>query len=207
MSAPEATDCAWLHQFASDRICGVLPGCCASRLLLVDVQASQHALWIQQRRACADAGAVLRRYKNGDRGQTYHFTRVCGQETSQEQYFGLTAASMVCHLQSLFEIISDGVTQCSAEVCQERRQPVGRWHFVWHVFICRFASAAGHARLSHLATVVQVRELLTEEPCSSVVMAYGISAAGKTFTIEVGRRTLHHLCAPLENVSVMRARE
>lgn len=32
----------------------------------------------------------------------------------------------------------------------------------------------------------QVRELLTEEPCSSVIMAYGISAAGKTFTIEVG---------------------
>ncbi len=32
----------------------------------------------------------------------------------------------------------------------------------------------------------QVRELLMEEPCSSVIMAYGISAAGKTFTIEVG---------------------
>lgn len=62
-------------------------------------------------------------YKNGDRGQTYHFTRVCGQETTQEEYFGLTAASMV-------------------------------------------------------------RELLAPQPCSSVLMAYGISAAGKTFTIE-----------------------
>jgi hypothetical protein len=36
-----------------------------------------------------------RRYKNGDRGQTYHFTHVCGQETTQDEYFQLTTASMV----------------------------------------------------------------------------------------------------------------
>ena len=38
---------------------------------------------------------VERRYKNGDRGQTYHFTHVCGQETTQDEYFQLTTANMV----------------------------------------------------------------------------------------------------------------
>ena len=36
-----------------------------------------------------------RRYKNGDRGQTYNFTHVCGQETTQDEYFQLTTANMV----------------------------------------------------------------------------------------------------------------
>ena len=36
-----------------------------------------------------------RSYKNGDRGQTYHFTRVFGPETDQGTYFEATAAPMV----------------------------------------------------------------------------------------------------------------
>lgn len=65
------------------------------------------------------------RYKNGDRGQTYNFSRVFGGDTAQEAFYQATAAPMV-------------------------RQ---------------------------LTRVLQ----------SSVLMAYGISAAGKTHTIEARR--------------------
>ena len=34
-------------------------------------------------------------YKNGDRGQTYNFTRVFNEHTGQEQYFQSTAAPLV----------------------------------------------------------------------------------------------------------------
>ena len=38
-------------------------------------------------------------YKNGDRGQTYNFTRVFNEHTGQEEYFQSTAAPLVglCH--------------------------------------------------------------------------------------------------------------
>jgi hypothetical protein len=63
-----------------------------------------------------------RRYKNGDRGQTYNFSRVFGGDTAQEAFYQATAAPMV-----------------------------------------RQVTRARH---------------------SSVLMAYGISAAGKTHTVE-----------------------
>ncbi|KAK9805478.1 hypothetical protein WJX72_000545 [[Myrmecia] bisecta] len=62
-------------------------------------------------------------YKNGDRGQTYTFSRVFGADTSQQDYFEATAAPMV-------------------------------------------------------------RQLVRKKQQASVMMAYGISAAGKTYTIE-----------------------
>ena len=34
-------------------------------------------------------------YKNGDRGQTYNFTRVFNEHTAQEEYFQATAAPLV----------------------------------------------------------------------------------------------------------------
>ena len=39
--------------------------------------------------------AALIRYKNGERGQTYNFTRVFSEGTSQADYFRATAAPMV----------------------------------------------------------------------------------------------------------------
>lgn len=39
-------------------------------------------------------------YKNGDRGQTYNFTRVFNEHSRQEEYFQSTAAPLVglcCH--------------------------------------------------------------------------------------------------------------
>ena len=65
------------------------------------------------------------RYKNGDRGQTYNFSRVFGEDTGQEAFFGATAAPMA-------------------------------------------------------------RQLL-RAGTSSVMIAYGVSASGKTHTIEVWR--------------------
>ncbi|KAL0031011.1 hypothetical protein WJX79_008907 [Trebouxia sp. C0005] len=62
-------------------------------------------------------------YKNGDRGQTYNFTRVFNEHTAQEEYFQATAAPLVRHL-------------------------------------------------------------VQEQQAAAVLMAYGISAAGKTYTIE-----------------------
>ena len=38
-------------------------------------------------------------YKNGDRGQTYNFTRVFNEHTAQEEYFQATAAPLVRRLQ------------------------------------------------------------------------------------------------------------
>ncbi|BDA50338.1 probable Kinesin-like protein KIF22 at N-terminal half [Coccomyxa sp. Obi] len=61
-------------------------------------------------------------YKNGDRGQTYNFSRVFGEDTAQEQFFQASAQPMV-------------------------------------------------------------RQLMQKQ-ISSVMIAYGISAAGKTYTIE-----------------------
>jgi hypothetical protein len=63
------------------------------------------------------------RYKNGDRGQTYTFSRVCAGDTSQESFFQATAQPMV-------------------------------------------------------------RQLMRSRT-SSVLIAYGTSASGKTYTIEV----------------------
>ena len=62
------------------------------------------------------------RYKNGDRGQTYNFSRVFGDDTGQEQFFQASAQPMV-------------------------------------------------------------RQLMRTQT-SSVMIAYGTSAAGKTYTIE-----------------------
>lgn len=66
---------------------------------------------------------LVLRYKNGDRGQTYSFSRVFNEDTAQEQFFQATAQPMV-------------------------------------------------------------RQLLRSRT-SSVMIAYGTSAAGKTYTIEV----------------------
>ena len=77
-------------------------------------------------------GWCAARYKNGDRGQTYNFSRVFGSDTAQEAFYQATAAPMV-------------------------RQ-------------------------------------LTRALQSSVLMAYGISAAGKTHTIEA-RQPRQSLCA------------
>ncbi len=38
------------------------------------------------------------RYKNGDRGQTYNFSRVFGEDTGQETFFQATAGPMVRQL-------------------------------------------------------------------------------------------------------------
>ena len=79
------------------------------------------------------------RYKNGDRGQTYNFSRVFGGDTQQAAFYQATAAPMV-------------------------RQ-------------------------------------LTRALQSSVIMAYGISAAGKTHTVEARTNAilefLHRQTAPL----------
>lgn len=37
----------------------------------------------------------LQAYKNGDRGQTYSFTRVFDEDTPQQEYFDSTAAPLV----------------------------------------------------------------------------------------------------------------
>lgn len=70
---------------------------------------------------------MLHRYKNGDRGQSYSFSRVFGEDTTQEQFFQASAQPMV-------------------------------------------------------------RQMMRTQT-SSVMIAYGTSAAGKTYTIEV--RTQH----------------
>ncbi len=73
-----------------------------------------------------------RRYKNGDRGQTYNFSRVFGGDTAQEAFYQATAAPMV-----------------------------------------RQVTRARH---------------------SSVLMAYGISAAGKTHTVEARAHPPRNIC-------------
>ena len=85
-------------------------------------QASSQASDARHRKSHLGCAA---RYKNGDRGQTYNFSRVFGGDTRQEAFYQATAAPMV-------------------------RQ-------------------------------------LTRGLQSSVLMAYGISAAGKTHTIEARR--------------------
>ena len=72
------------------------------------------------------------RYKNGDRGQTYNFSRVFGEDTGQEAFFSATSAPMV-------------------------------------------------------------RQLL-RAGTSSVMIAYGVSASGKTHTIEVWRMHCSDSC-------------
>ena len=42
-----------------------------------------------------DRGHLECRYKNGDHGQQYIFSKVFGQETNQQAYFASTAAPMV----------------------------------------------------------------------------------------------------------------
>ena len=91
-------------------------------------RASCHASNAQLRKC--DLGRAAR-YKNGDRGQTYNFSRVFGGDTGQEAFYAATAAPMV-------------------------RQ-------------------------------------LTRGLQSSVFMAYGISAAGKTHTIEARRLRPPHM--------------
>ncbi len=51
---------------------------------------------------------------------------------------------------------------------------------------------------------VQVKQLLRKKQCSSVMMAYGISAAGKTHTIEVGHGAFPGLCGPPQGKKVGR---
>lgn len=85
------------------------------------------------------------RYKNGDRGQTYNFSRVFGDDTGQEQFFQASAQPMV-------------------------------------------------------------RQLMRTQT-SSVMIAYGTSAAGKTYTIEVRQEfpvlAPYKTCHPLSDIEVV----
>jgi hypothetical protein len=106
---------------------------------------------------------------------------VCGQETTQDEYFQLTTANIVSSLG--WQWLPDHVLRISSP----DRMIVTCYHCLG-------------SRLTRCCCL-QVRDLLAPQPCSSVLMAYGISAAGKTFTIEV-RPSPH--CRPAGRVQAAR---
>lgn len=60
-------------------------------------------------------------YRNGDRGQTYNFTRVFNEHTAQEEYFQATAAPLVIqpHVTGYLRHVLDKAYADLVELCSE----------------------------------------------------------------------------------------
>lgn len=83
-------------------------------------------------------------YRNGDRGQTYNFTRVFNEHTGQEEYFQSTAAPLVslCH--------DTAVTSSTISMlAQVQYRPTLKHHFetTGSCFIAEHAICAGALHL------------------------------------------------------------
>ena len=62
-------------------------------------------------------------YRNGDRGQTYNFTRVFNEHTAQEEYFQATAAPLVIvpYVASILQHVHDKAYADVVELCREEQ--------------------------------------------------------------------------------------
>lgn len=135
-------------------------------------------------------------YKSGDRGQTYSFTRVFDRDTPQDEYYEATAAPLVgagrgaggvqrpqgarlaCSPQG--QACSTPCKGCGGGVAQGRGK-ARRRHLVK---LPLFIKPSGHTPTPGHPPLPQVRDLLRNPSHNSVMLAYGITAAGKTYTIE-----------------------